>query len=196
MKACSEVCIVGNGASLLGRGLGQAIDEHECVVRFNEFKIVGFEQDVGRRTSVWFYNRDSEHPSIVSRLTQFRPVRMFVHEWNIADTAHLKLDALIKQAGTGTQAARVQKTFLKEMSEFLGERYSMWSSGAIAAWILLKEYPCVTLAGFDWWHKPDKFHYMNEQKFHYLPTRGHQPAVEKRFFDLLAAAGKVRFLYE
>lgn len=196
MKDCSNVCIVGNGASLLGRGLGETIDSHAQVVRFNEFKIAGFEGDVGCKTDIWFYNRDSEHPSIVTRLTQAQPKRMFVHEWNIADTAPLRLDTLITQAGTSTVAARVQKAFLTEMTAFLGEKYSIWSSGAIAVWLLLKETPCVTLAGFDWWHQPAKFHYMNTQKFYYLPNRGHQPGLEKQFFDRLAADGKLRFLYE
>lgn len=49
-----RVCVVGNGPSLLGSGLGSAIDSHDVVVRINDFVIEGHEEDVGTRTDVWF----------------------------------------------------------------------------------------------------------------------------------------------
>lgn len=196
MKEQSKFIIVGNGASLLGRSLGSLIDTYEEVVRFNEFKTEGFEKDVGTKTTVWFYNHDVGHPGISSRLEMHRPARIYVHEWNIPDTAPLRLQAAIEHSGIKAEATRVMKKNFAEMTSFLGEKYSLWSSGAVAVWLLLQETEKVTLAGFDWWHKPAKFHYMNKQEFDHNSDNGHQPRIEKRFFDRLANAGRLEFLYD
>jgi hypothetical protein len=47
------VVLVGNGPSLLDGNLGKVIDSFDVVVRFNAFKIKGFEQSVGTKTSMW-----------------------------------------------------------------------------------------------------------------------------------------------
>lgn len=49
-----NVVLVGNAPSILGAGLGDAIDAHDCVIRLNDFRTGGFEADVGTRTSVWY----------------------------------------------------------------------------------------------------------------------------------------------
>jgi len=50
------VCLVGNGDSLKGLGLGRLIDSHDIVVRFNLCKIIGYEEDVGVKCTHWFIN--------------------------------------------------------------------------------------------------------------------------------------------
>lgn len=48
-----KTIIVGNGGSLLGRGMGKHIDSYDCVVRMNRCVTAGFEADVGQGTDVW-----------------------------------------------------------------------------------------------------------------------------------------------
>jgi len=48
------VAVVGNGACTLGAG--DEIDAHESVIRFNNFVTYGYEQHVGKKTSVWATN--------------------------------------------------------------------------------------------------------------------------------------------
>jgi len=48
--------LVGNGERLRGAGLGAVIDAAERVVRFNEFLILGWENDVGTRTDCHYLN--------------------------------------------------------------------------------------------------------------------------------------------
>ena len=196
MKEPSNVVIVGNGASLIGRGLGGIIDSYEEVVRFNEFRTHGYEADVGNKTTIWFNNHDTDKSKITSLVPLVRPARMYVHEWNVPDTAPLLLQKAIEHSGVSTQVMRVKKKLLANMTAFAEEKYTMWSSGAIATWMMLQEAENVILAGFDWWHQPAKFHYMDEQQFHYHLNSGHQPKVEKRFFDRLAEAGRLQYLYE
>ena len=56
MKDTRTVCIVGKSDSLLGKGLGDAIDAHDAVFRVNMPPIKGHEKDVGTKTSVCFIN--------------------------------------------------------------------------------------------------------------------------------------------
>lgn len=55
-KKQPKIVIVGNGPSLVGSSLGKKIDEFDTVVRINNFRTDGFEEDVGKKTSVWWRN--------------------------------------------------------------------------------------------------------------------------------------------
>lgn len=52
MKPETRCVLVGNGPSVL-RCNGAEIDAHDEVVRFNRFRIQGFEQHSGTRTTLW-----------------------------------------------------------------------------------------------------------------------------------------------
>ena len=47
------IAVVGNGPSEIGKGKGKEIDSHDIVIRFNNYRVEGFEQDYGSRTDVW-----------------------------------------------------------------------------------------------------------------------------------------------
>lgn len=47
------VAVVGNGPSERGKGLGREIDAHDVVIRFNNYRTHGYEDDYGRKTDVW-----------------------------------------------------------------------------------------------------------------------------------------------
>ena len=53
---CSSCALVSNAGSLVGQGHGEAIDAHACVWRMNRAPTVGFEADVGRRTTLDYVN--------------------------------------------------------------------------------------------------------------------------------------------
>jgi tetratricopeptide (TPR) repeat protein len=54
LETARSVVLVGNAPALLGSRLGRQIDAHEVVIRLNDFRTVGFEADVGSRTSLWY----------------------------------------------------------------------------------------------------------------------------------------------
>lgn len=58
-----SIAIVGNGPSEKGLGKGVEIDNHDIVIRFNNFQTYGFEDDYGKKTNVWVKcsNDDIKH---------------------------------------------------------------------------------------------------------------------------------------
>jgi hypothetical protein len=50
--------VVGNGPSLIGKGLGPKIDSFPNVIRINRFRTKGYENDVGSKTTGWHINEN------------------------------------------------------------------------------------------------------------------------------------------
>ena len=48
----SSIILVGNGSSLIGKGLGSQIDLFDEVVRFNNFELDGYTEDVGAKSTI------------------------------------------------------------------------------------------------------------------------------------------------
>ncbi|GHU95432.1 hypothetical protein FACS1894208_08230 [Clostridia bacterium] len=46
------IAVVGNGGSDLGKGLGEEINAHDIVIRFNNYP-TGYESDYGTKTDIW-----------------------------------------------------------------------------------------------------------------------------------------------
>ena len=51
-----SVAVVGNGPQQINKGTGKEIDAHDIVIRFNNYKIEGYEEDYGTRTDIWVRN--------------------------------------------------------------------------------------------------------------------------------------------
>jgi len=68
----STICLVGNAYSLKGLGLGEAIDNHTHILRFNHYKVEGYEEDVGERTTHW-----SAAPEPICRLIKQEGLQYF-----------------------------------------------------------------------------------------------------------------------
>lgn len=187
------VVVVGNGSSLLNGGHGAWIDGHDIVVRFNLFQINGFSEDVGTKTSIWFNNRDAESTQIQSRLLRHTYQRIYVHTWNDTENAIASFQRQLQRLSRITPVIPVNKEVIPEMTAYLGKKYSMFSTGAIGTWIMLKGFGAVHLIGFDWWQPFKQFHYCDTQKFECQSDRGHQPLLEKAFFEKLLEEKRLEF---
>lgn len=49
-----KVLIIGNGPSILEKEYGEEIDKFDIVIRLNDYKIKGYEKNVGEKTDLWF----------------------------------------------------------------------------------------------------------------------------------------------
>ena len=50
-----KIAIVGNSPILLEKELGEEIDSHDEIIRFNDFQIEGFEEKVGTKTTMYAF---------------------------------------------------------------------------------------------------------------------------------------------
>ena len=64
------VVVVGNGPSLSGKGLGSTIDSFPNVIRINKFRVDGFEQDVGSKTTGWHINENLDINWVKNKLRE------------------------------------------------------------------------------------------------------------------------------
>ncbi len=211
----NDVILIGNGPSVKKHEFGKLIDSYKTVVRFNWYHIDGYEKYVGTKTDIWI-------------TSVFDPVRakkeydlVVEHSWEWAarnDTTYQKFYAAKIPAA---------KTFAKltfDMKQYMGLRlglrrtamvdersYQIWSTGAIAAWWLLKNelhsysgktlsennrkmpsFDKIDMYGFDWWdmESNDNHHYGDSQTV----GKNHKPKVELVFFRFLWEEGLIHDL--
>ncbi len=164
-----SVIIIGNGASPRGKKLGAWIDSFDVVVRFNEFFIDGFEEDIGTKTTILY--------TAIDHLTDGRLKlpweKVIHHSWFYEKSTYLE--------GLKQQYPDVKLTTRKELSQvrktFVGilgsKNYTVFSTGIIAICALLKKYTKVYIYGFDWWKESQ--HHLGDSL-----TRGcrHDPSAE------------------
>ena len=55
LTAGKTIAVVGNGPQQLGQGTGAEIEARDLVIRFNNFRLAGFEADYGKRTDIWVW---------------------------------------------------------------------------------------------------------------------------------------------
>uniref|UniRef100_A0A8C4PWJ4 alpha-N-acetylgalactosaminide alpha-2,6-sialyltransferase n=1 Tax=Eptatretus burgeri TaxID=7764 RepID=A0A8C4PWJ4_EPTBU len=65
-SACVRCAVVGNGGILRKAGLGSEIDKHDYVFRMNGAILHGFEEDVGKRTSFYFFSTNTMRNSFAA----------------------------------------------------------------------------------------------------------------------------------
>ncbi|XP_074262352.1 CMP-N-acetylneuraminate-beta-galactosamide-alpha-2,3-sialyltransferase 2 isoform X2 [Saimiri boliviensis] len=98
---CRRCAVVGNSGNLRGSGYGQDIDGHNFIMRMNQAPTVGFEQDVGSRTTHHFMYPESAKnlPANVSFvLVPFKALDLL---WiaSALSTGQIRLVSLCCQAG-------------------------------------------------------------------------------------------------
>ncbi len=64
LLAGKSIAIIGNGPSEVGKKRGEEIDSHDIVIRMNNFRLDGYEEDYGTKTSIWVR---CSHRSLVDR---------------------------------------------------------------------------------------------------------------------------------
>ena len=93
-----RVAVVGNAPSEIGRKKGAEIDAHDLVIRFNNYRLKGFEGDYGSKTDIWV--RGSGGSDVEDRTEPYRLVAWEADydHWRVA---HNHLDILYRQLCEG-----------------------------------------------------------------------------------------------
>ncbi len=185
-----DVCLVGNGPSVLGRGLGCVIDAYPEVIRFNRFRLRGFETDVGNKTTIWSTFGHGYLPGD----DDVRPERVLFVYGERGDPAY-----------PPRELRRIPKSFYNATKERMlafsdrdaaAKAGTGMSSGFMVIVYLLDvlRVPRVSLVGFDHFSKKNsgQHHYYNPKLYSAPPDL--DGAAEAAALADYVAAGRVRYL--
>lgn len=177
--------LVGNGPSVLREKRGEKIDAYDEVVRFNRYKIDGYAEHTGQRTTLWAYCGKGMAPLDENQ----RPSRgLCVHGAPAWRPEHLWR---IPRDFYDTKRAEIQRRSLKPDKEPL-----LPSCGFLTACWLLDSGTAasVTLAGFDHFSRKQSglHHYWINRN--YAEPREHDGAVEKDILAEYAREGRLNYL--
>ncbi|XP_042316234.1 type 2 lactosamine alpha-2,3-sialyltransferase isoform X2 [Sceloporus undulatus] len=101
---CKKCVVVGNGGVLRNKSLGETIDSYDVVIRMNNGPVVGYEQDVGRKTTYRLFYPESVFsdplhydPNTTAVLIVFKPYDL-KWLWDLLSGHHLiKISAFWKK---------------------------------------------------------------------------------------------------
>jgi len=181
-----SIVLVGNGPSVIGKGLGPVIDAHDEVVRFNEFALRGHEHDVGTRTTLWSTCGKSVKPFDAAEL----PERVIcVHE--NTRLAHEPLEVLRIPAAFYEQLA----VEIRAISKHARAAEVRPTSGfLVCRWLLASGCPRLHLAGFDHFRKDaTRQHHYWQAKTYGRPSE-HDGDAEAELLSPYAADRRVIYL--
>jgi len=200
-----SIVIIGNGASLKNSGLGKKIDEFDEVIRINECKTKGWEEDAGMKFTIWAtFNPDKRimkfirsYISLGYSMDTIKELVKEVHEiwyvgaradcsrpWKSKFVTELELDNVIKRHSSPLTVRQISRVI----------EYP--TTGFVLIWLFTRLYDKIYLAGFDFGGITDptlKYHHY----FHETPKYDkdiHNFKHEHEIVDILVREGKIEYL--
>lgn len=174
----NSLIIVGSGTSLLDKKNGNLIDSYNDVVRFNDYKLEGFEDYVGTKITIWFnVNRQDKPGSLYFK-------KIFVHSWD-EDINKCPVYDFFKGRSNIEKLSRVVINRVLDLTNGASP-----STGLLAIFYFLQYLETVTITGFDWWDRQEHHYYGAN---HYRGPN-HKPEIEKKLIDQLINEGRVVLL--
>lgn len=170
-RKSTNIILVGNGSSVLDKQNGLLINSFDTVVRFNSFKIKGYEAHVGTKTNIWF-TVNSHH---IERIQDFKSI--ICHSWACEN----ECENFKKIKNKRADATMVNKELIKSIPVKLP------STGLIAIFYFLNQYNEIYITGFDWWDR-NKHHYGDNE----IRGNNHNPKEEYKIIQSLK--NKVKFI--
>ena len=172
-----KIVLVGNGSSILNCDNGQLIDSFDTVVRFNSYKISGFEVNVGTKTDIWF----TVNRAHINNARSYQDV--IVHSWEWSHSKDIIYQD-IKNVRGSLPTYKTDRKFVKTKFPHITP-----STGLIAIYHFLESYDCIYITGFDWW-STEEHHYGDNERRGSL----HNPAEEFKIIRYLQKLGYLKFL--
>lgn len=167
----NNLILVGNGTSLLDNKNGSIIDSYDTVVRFNSFKILGYELYVGEKTDIWA-TCNTVHSN---KADDFK--KILIHP----SGSEIVLDSIKDKNNCKIIDINLIKSIPIEWP----------STGLITIYYFLfeKQYKNLVITGFDWW-KTKEHHYCDD----YPRGTNHEPLEEYKIIKNFVEDGRVFFL--
>ena len=176
----NDCIIVGNGTSVLDAKLGDKVDGFNTVIRFNSYRIVGYEQHVGKKTDIWATcNCDARH---VKEIDSYREV--ISHSWTVKEE-ECKIYNELKEKREDVW--KIKPDVWRQMEQDFG--ITTPSTGLLIISIMLQRYNKIWLYGFDWWDR-EKHHYSDGAR------RGNLHKPDQELLYIKSWGKRINFLTE
>lgn len=184
VPSSTRCVVVGNGPSLLEAERGHEIDGFDEIVRFNRYRLAGFELSTGKRTTLWSTFGHGYLPGDESE----RPQRMIFVHGERGEPAY-----------NPTEIYRIPRWLYKHVNEQVqakaGKKVGLSSGLLVATWLLqVVGLEKITLAGFDHFRKDrsSKHHYYNPRSYGRPPELDGD--AEAELLASFVSSGRVSYL--
>uniref|UniRef100_A0A8C8SCP2 CMP-N-acetylneuraminate-beta-galactosamide-alpha-2,3-sialyltransferase 2 n=1 Tax=Pelusios castaneus TaxID=367368 RepID=A0A8C8SCP2_9SAUR len=198
---CRTCAVVGNSGRLKGSRHGQEIDSHHCVLRMNRAPTVGFEADVGMRTTHHFMYPESAVDLQPGTHLVLVPFKVLDLQWLISAFSTGQLRYTYRRVKEHIEADRskvliVSPAFLKYIHDKWTQHHGKYPSTGFIA-LLFALHSCDQLAAYGYgsdstgtWH-----HYweQNRNAGAFRKTGVHNATFEFALIKKLADEGKISF---
>ena len=205
-----SILLVGNGSSLKGSKLGKKIDEFDEIIRINDWKTKGFEEDVGLKTSIWtMYNPEKNGVNFINgyknlnydildivKLVKDIKEIWFVC-WKIENLMEgYKKSESIKQLYLYNKIKRHESIITTKK---IKEKTNPPSTGFTLIWLLTSMYNKIYIVGFDFGNilnsnQPFHHYYGNKLSENVIKRNIHNMKLEYDLVKDLEKQGKIEFL--
>ena len=180
----NKCILIGNGSNILEKKLGSYINSFENVVRINRFKIKDFEEDLGVKCTHWVLNyklTTDNRNYLINNLPKVK-----------SETTDLKQALVLTTADDKELLNKIKK---QVDIEFIYKKFntpfnSKPTTGFLAIEHFLKQFPKLTLAGFDFGKSN---HYWGNHGPSDVPGK-HEWDKEKNHINNLVKLGKIEII--
>jgi hypothetical protein len=191
-----DIIVIGNGSSVLKHNVGDVIDSFTDVVRFNDYQTVGYEKQIGSRTTVWA--RSNSVRTKERNWSLYTNVIVASPEWNFGT-----VQKIIKGKSNAIVIPKEQSLALQTELKLPGRKVKKgvkaqrgWpSTGILVIDFLLKTHEVIYIHGFDFFQKENGYprHYYNKiEKM--TVTHVHDSNKEKEWVNQKVRDGRIKFL--
>ena len=177
--------LVGNSSNILNKNLGSYIDGFDNVVRFDRFKIKGYETDLGRKCTYWVLNyklTTDNRNYIVKNLDKVRKDTYGLKQALILTTQEDKkniIEKIKKKVDVDIVYQQLKKKFKHKPT-----------TGYLTINYLLQFFPQLVLIGFDFGKSN---HYWGNHGISDVPGK-HEWGKEKKYIDSLVRQNKIKII--
>ncbi|KAJ8259192.1 hypothetical protein COCON_G00182040 [Conger conger] len=197
---CRTCAVVGNSGNLLGSKFGPLINSHTTVIRMNKATTLGFEEDVGNRTTHHILYPESAvdlPPGVHLVLLPFklRDIQWVVSALTTGEikSTYMRVKNLVK--ADKDKVIVVNPTFFKYTHDKWTEHHGRYpSTGMLALIFSLHICDEVSVFGYGADQKGNWHHYWEKNKLSgaFRKTGVHSADFEMQVIKKLAAEGKIK----
>jgi len=179
----NNVCIVGNSPNMLGKGKGQVIDKYHTVIRFTDFRTVGFEKDVGSKVNIWITG-GAKQTQVKKRTLPPNVVQLYLSPGQY--TVQTMSQFIIKNLQMSPRGFIFYKDI--KFMKLIMKAFGIYpSTGLATIFILIAKFGKVDTIGFDFYQ--NGIHYYNNK---FVANSEHNWRKEYEIYQDLIRLGYVR----